>query len=409
MLFGFEPKKIRKDFPILEREYHGKKITYFDNSATSLKPIQVLDAEKNYYQNSCANVHRGLHLFSEEASREYEDAHRVTAKFFGSNAEEVIFTRNSTEALNLIAYSMLNSGMIKKGDKIVSTILEHHSNMLPWRIIAQRIGAHVEIVGLTKNYCLDYDELEKKSKGAKVIAISAASNTIGYITDLKRISEIAKKNGAYFVVDGAQLAPHREFNFKKSNADFFAFSGHKMLASTGTGALIGKKELLQKMEPFLVGGGMNNKVTLNSAEWAPLPEKFEAGTPHIAGAYGLKAALNYLSSIGMKNIEKHEKELTKLALEEVSKIPGIKMFCPMDAEKQCGIILFESNKLNAHDLSMALSESESIFIRSGMHCAEPLVSSLNKDGLARASFYIYNTKEEVLNFVEALKRMQKLY
>ena len=400
---------IRADFPILERKINGKKITYLDNAATSLKPRQVIDAEKYYYENVSANVHRGLHVLSEEASRAHEEAHSAVGKFVGAKKEEVVFIRNATEGMNLVMYSLLNSGRLKKGDKIVVSKMEHHSNIVPWQFLEKKIGAKLEYVSLTDEFELDMEDFEEKVKGAKLVSVTGASNTVASLPDLRAIEKKAHKEGALFCVDGAQLVPHREINFSSMNADFLAFSGHKMCAPTGTGALIGKKKLLEELEPFMYGGDMIHSVEWHSAKWNSLPFKFEAGTPNIAGSYGIKAAVDYLNKVGMRNIEKHEQELTKVALEEMQRIPSIKMFCPGDAKKQGGIVLFESSKLSAHELAMALSESENICIRSGMHCAEPLVSSLNKDGLARASFYFYNTPEEILFFAKALKEVLKMF
>jgi cysteine desulfurase/selenocysteine lyase len=398
-------EEIRKDFPLLQRKINRKPIIYLDNAATSLKPMQVIDAEKYYYENVSANVHRGLHVLSEEASRTHEDAHEAVAKFVGAKKEETIFVRNATEAMNLLMYSLMNSNFFKKGDKIVVSKMEHHSNIIPWQFLEKKLGVQLEYAGLTKNYELDMAEFEQKVRGAKLVSITGASNTVASLPNLREIEKKTHKESALFCIDGAQLVPHHETNFSGMNMDFLAFSGHKMLAPTGTGALVGKKKLLEQFEPFLYGGDMIHSVEWHSAKWNTLPFKFEAGTPNIAGSYGIKAAVEYLKKIGMENIAKQEEKLTKLALEELQKIPSIKIYGPCDAKKQGGIVLFESTKLSAHELAMALSEAENICIRSGMHCAEPLVSSLNKEGLARASFYLYNTEQEVLSFTRTLKEI----
>jgi len=396
-------KQIREDFPILQRKINGKPIVYLDNAATSLKPKQVINAERHYYENVGANVHRGLHILSEEASREHEAAHETVAKFCGAKKEETIFVRNATEAMNLMMYSLLNSNFFKKGDKIVVSKMEHHSNIVPWQFLEKKLGVKLEFVGLTPNYELDMNDFDEKVRGAKLVSITGASNTVATLPNIRAIEKKSHKEGALVHIDGAQLVPHHEVNFGALGIDFLSFSGHKMLAPTGTGALIAKKNLLEKFEPFMFGGDMIHSVEWHSASWNTLPNKYEAGTPNIAGSYGIKAAVEYLKKIGMGNISKHEENLTKVALEELSKIDSIKMYCPKNEKKQGGIILFESAKLKAHELAMALSESENICIRSGMHCAEPLVSSLNKDGLARASFYFYNTEEEIHFFASALK------
>ncbi len=398
-------EQIRQDFPVLARKHKGEGIVYLDNAATSLKPKQVIEAERFYYENVGANVHRGLHILSEEASRVHEAAHETVAKFVGAKKKETVFVRNATEGMNLVMYSLLNSGFFKKGDKIVVSKMEHHSNIVPWQYLEKKIGVKLEFVGLDSNYELDMNDFESKVKEAKLVSITGASNTVATAPNLREIEKKSHKEGALICVDGAQLVPHQEVDFGRMNIDFLAFSGHKMLAPTGTGALIGKEKLLEKFEPFMFGGDMIHSVELHSSTWNVLPHKFEAGTPHIAGSYGIKAAVEYLNKVGMGNIKKHEEKLTKLALEEMQKINSIKLYCPKNEKKQGGIVMFESAKLSAHELAMALSETENICIRSGMHCAEPLVSSLNKDGLARASFYLYNTEEEVLFFTRSLKEV----
>jgi cysteine desulfurase/selenocysteine lyase len=400
---------MRSDFPILQRKIKGKPIVYLDNAATSLKPKQVIDAEKYYYENACANVHRGLHILSEEASRVHESAHETVAKFVGAKKEETIFVRNATEGMNLVMYSLYNSNFFKKGDKILVTKMEHHANIVPWQFLEKKIGVKLEYIGLNKDYTLDMKDFEEKVKGAKLVSVTGASNTVASLPNLREIEKRAHKEGALVCIDAAQLIPHHEVNFSAMNFDFLTFSGHKMLAPTGTGALIGKKKLLEQLEPFMFGGDMIHTVDWHSSSWNTLPNKFEAGTPNIAGSYGIKAAVEYLKKIGMNNIAKHEEQLTKLALEEMDKIDSVNVFGPKDAKKQGGIILFESTKLSAHELAMALSESENICIRSGMHCAEPMVSSLNKEGLARASFYLYNTEEEVKFFANSLKEILKTF
>lgn len=400
-----DTSKIREDFPVLARKIRGKPIIYLDNAATSLKPKQVIDAEKNYYENVGANVHRGLHVLSEEASREHEDAHETVAKFVGARKKETVFVRNATEGLNLVMYSLLNSNYFKRGDKIVVTKMEHHSNIVPWQQLEKKIGVKLEYAALDSEYQVDMNDFEEKVRGAKLVSVTGASNTVATLPDLRAIEKKTHKEGALLCIDAAQLVPHHEINFHSLNADFLAFSGHKMLAPTGTGALIAKEKLLEKFEPFMFGGDMIHSVDWHTAKWNELPNKFEAGTPNIAGSYGIKAAVEYLKKVGMGKIHKHEEELTKIAVEEMQKIPSIKLHCPANEKKQGGIILFESTKLSAHELALALSESENICIRSGMHCAEPLVSSFNKEGLARASFYLYNTPQEVMFFTKTLKEI----
>jgi cysteine desulfurase / selenocysteine lyase len=401
-------EEIRKDFPLLQMQHNGKKVTYLDNAATSLKPEQVISAERKYYEKECANVHRGLHFLSEQASIAHEESHEKIGKFVGAKKEEVVFTKNTTESMNLVMYSLMNSDFFKKGDKIIVSKMEHHSNIVPWQFLERKIGIKLEYVELLDNFEIDMNDFEKKVRGAKLVSFSGASNTVAVLPDLKKIEKISHKEGALFCVDGAQLVPHQEVNFKAMNADFLAFSGHKMLGPTGTGALVGKKKLLEDLEPFLFGGDMIQEVKEHESKWNSLPYKFEAGTPNIAGSYGMSAAIDYLHKVGWKTIEKQEKLLTKLCIEELEGINSIEMYCPKNTDKQGGIVLFESKKLPAHELAMTLSEMENICIRSGMHCAEPLVSSINKDGLARASFYFYNTEEEVMHLSKALKETIKL-
>ncbi|MGI6589763.1 MAG: aminotransferase class V-fold PLP-dependent enzyme [Candidatus Iainarchaeum sp.] len=402
-------EKIREDFPLLQREIRGKKIVYLDNAATTLKPQQVIDAVVNYYENASANVHRGLHVLSEEASREHENAHETVANFVGAKKEETVFVRNATEGLNLVMYSLLNSNYFKKGDKIIVSKMEHHSNIVPWQYLEKKIGVKLEYVGLNEDYTLDMNDFESKVRGAKLVSMTAASNTIATLPNIREITKKAHNEGALMCVDGAQLVPHEEINFSQMNIDFLAFSGHKMLAPTGTGALIGKKKLLEEFEPFMFGGDMIHSVDYHSSSWNTLPNKFEAGTPHIAGSYGIKKACEYLKKIGMNNIKRHEENLTKIALEEIQKIDSVRVYGPLDHKKQGGIILFDSPLIATHELAMALSEAENICIRSGMHCAEPIVSSINKEGLARASFYLYNTEEEILFFIKALKETLSVF
>jgi cysteine desulfurase/selenocysteine lyase len=400
---------IRADFALLNKKQNGKEVIYLDSAATSLKPKQVLDAERKYYEEDNANIHRGLHFLSERASINYEQSHEKVAKFLGAKKEEVLFTKNTTEGMNLAMYSLLNSGKIKKGDKIVVSIMEHHSNIVPWQYLEKKIGAKLEFVDINANYELDMDDFDDKVKGAKIVSITGASNTIASLPDIRTIEKKAHKEGAYFIVDAAQLVPHHEVNFSSLNADFLAFSGHKMCAPTGTGALIGKKKLLEELDPFMFGGDMIQQVQEHKSIWNNLPYKYEAGTPNIAGAYGLTAAIDYLQKIGFRNIIDQEKKLTKLCLDELIGIKDIELYCPKNANKQGGIVMFGSEKVSAHDIAMALSETNNICIRSGMHCAEPLVSKLNKDGLARASFYFYNTESEIMRFVHALKDVLKVF
>jgi len=391
-------EKIRADFPVLQREVGGKKIAYFDNAASTLKPKAVIDAVNRYYSEVSTNVHRGIHKLSEEATREWEGARKNVADFVGAGKEELIFTRNTSESINLVMYALREQGLFGKGDRIVTTKMEHHSNMVPWQFCAKSRGAELDYVGLTNDYLLDMEELKEKitkNKNVKLVAVAHVSNTVGTINPIREIAKIAHDAGALVVVDGAQAVPHMPVDVKALGADFYAFSGYKMLGPTGIGMLYGKKELLEEMPPFLYGGDMIMEVKLEGATWNELPHKFEAGTPHIAGGFGMAAAVDYLSGLGMENVRNHEKELTRYALEKLGEVKGLNLYCPKNPERQGASILFDSPVLEPHDLALALDEAENIAVRSGMHCAEPLIGEINPKGLCRASFYIYNTKEEI--------------
>ncbi|MDD4251187.1 MAG: aminotransferase class V-fold PLP-dependent enzyme [Candidatus ainarchaeum sp.] len=397
--------KIRKDFPTLNKSVNNKKIIYFDNAATSLKPIQVINSQKNYYEENCANINRGLHEMSEQATLLFENSRKKIANFFGSKSEETIFTKNTTESINLLMYSLINSNFFKRGDKIVLSEMEHHSNIVPWQQL-QKKGVKIEFVKINEEFELDLEDLEKKVKNSKLVSLSGASNTIATIPNLKKIEKIVHEKDRLFCVDVAQLAPHKKINFKKTNIDFIAFSGHKMLAPTGIGCLIGKKNILEEMQPFIFGGDMIKTTNFNKSIFEEIPKKFEAGTPNISGAIGLGTAIDYINKIGFDNIINQEKLLKKICLNKLktleTKNPNnkINIYCNTKSNS-APIILFDFNKLNCHDLAILLND-EGIAIRSGMHCAEPIVTKYNKNGLARASFSFYNTKEEIDYFIEKM-------
>lgn len=403
-------EKIRQDFPILRKKINGKPIIYLDNAATSLKPIQAIDAMNQYYNETTANVNRGVHKLSQTASEIHENCHKKVAEFINAKTEEIVFTRNATESINSIMYSLLQSDFFKKGDEILVSKMEHHCNIVPWQFLEKKLGIKLNFAELNEDFTLDLDDLQNRiSNKTKIVSITQASNTVASINDVEKIGKIVHDNKSLFIVDGAQSVPHFSVNVKKLNCDFLAFSGHKMLGPTGIGVLYGKKELLEKMPPFLYGGDMIQSVKWHDSLWNKLPYKFEAGTPHIAGSFGLSAAIDYLQKIGLENIHSYEKQLTKIALEKMSEIDGVKLYCPQNVEKQVGIVLFEIEKMHCHDTALALDELENIAIRSGMHCAEPLVSSINSEGLARASFYFYNTIEEIEKFTETLKQVAKQF
>ena len=406
---GFNPYEIRKDFPVLERKINGKRLVYLDNAATSQKPKQVIEAIREYYEKYNANVHRGLHTLSQEASEAYEKAHEVIAKFINAYSwEEVIFTSNSTDSLNIIAYSW-GLKNLKKGDEIIITVMEHHSNMLPWRIVARLTGAKVKYIDITDDGLLRYDQLEEAvSEKTKVIAVTLMSNVLGTINDVKRIAKLAHSVGAIIVVDGAQGVPHLPVNVKELEIDFLAFSGHKMLGPTGTGVLWGRKDLLEEMEPIKVGGGTIKDVTLESVEWHDLPWRFEPGTPNIAGGIGLAVAAEYLMRLGMENVREHEKELTAYTLKRLEELgDDIEYYGSRDPEQKGGVIAFNIKGLHHHIVGKSL-DMFGIAVRTGMHCAHPLHYRLGIKGTVRASYYIYNVKEDIDALIDALKTIVKL-
>lgn len=406
--------KIRRDFPILSRKIRGKRLIYIDNTATSQRPIQVIRAMEEFYRTYNANVHRGIHTLSEEASELYEEAHKVVARFIGAKGmQEIIFVRNTTEALNIVALSY-GLGVIEKGDEIVISIMEHHSNMLPWIYLAERKGARIRVVDILDNHTLNYDMLaEIINEKTKIIAITQASNVLGTLNDIKKIAKLAREVDATLVVDGAQSVPHIPVDVRDIDCDFLAFSGHKMLGPTGIGALYGREELLEKMNPVFVGGGMISSVSLqidgrHDVEWGVLPWKFEAGTPNIAGGIGLAEAVRYLENVGMQNIKEHEYKLTKYALEKLREGLGdnIDIYGP-PPEERVGIIPFNIKGMDPHVVALYLDEY-GICVRSGFHCAEPLHHRLGLEkGTVRASFYLYNTFEEIDIFVDALVEIFK--
>ena len=410
----FNPYEIRKDFPILDREINGYKLIYFDNAATSQKPRQVIDVMKEFYEKYNANIHRGVHTLSQEASELYENAHKEVANFINADGiEEIVFVKNTTEAINLVAYSWaLNK--LSEGDEVLTTLLEHHSNIVPWEILSKIRGFKVKYADINADGTLNIESLEQlTTEKTRIICVSHVSNVTGAINDVKRIAKLAHENDAIIILDGAQSVPHMPIDVKNLDVDFLAFSGHKMLGPTGIGVLYGKRELLEEMEPFLGGGSMIKSVRCQSPngncqiEWHDLPWKFEAGTPNICGGIGLMEAVRYLRRIGMENVQRHERELTEYALKRFGEFEKVKFYGPKDASLKCGIIPFNIDGMNPHDVALML-DSFGIMVRSGYHCAEPLHRRLGIKGSARASFYIYNTKEEIDRFIEVLRSIESV-
>ncbi|MCS7112022.1 MAG: cysteine desulfurase [Ignisphaera sp.] len=395
---------IREDFPILKREINGRPLIYFDNAATTHKPTQVIEAISRFYREFNANVHRGMHTLSQEASTLYEESFSVVAKFINAYSwEEVIEVKNTTDGLNLAAWGwgLYN---LSRGDEIIITVMDHHSSMLPWRIVAERTGAVIRYVDIAEDGDINYTQLEEMlSSRTRVVAITMASNVLGTIVDVKRICRVAHSVGAIVVGDGAQYVPHVPTDVRDLGIDLIAFSGHKMLGPTGIGILWGRRDVLEEMKPFRVGGDTVKDVTLDSIEWHDLPWKFIAGTPHIAGMIGLAEAAKYLMGIGMDNVRQHDIELTKYTLDRFKELENeIFVLGPLDPRKRTGIVSFNVQGLHHHTVAKAL-DSFGIAVRSGGHCAHPLHYRLGFKGSVRASYYIYNTVDEVETFISSLK------
>jgi cysteine desulfurase/selenocysteine lyase len=402
-------ERVRADFPVLRRLINDKPLIYFDNAATSQKPTAVIDAITKYYREYNANIHRGIHKLAEEATLAHEEARENVAKFINARrASEIVFTRNATEALNLVAYSWGRTN-VRKGDKIVLTIMEHHSNIVPWQLLAEEKGATVEYVKIDENGELRRNELDELiDDKTKIVCVTHASNVLGTVNPVKEIGRMAHRYGALLLVDAAQSVPHMPVDVADIDCDFAAFSGHKMLAPTGIGVFYGKTEHLEAMPPFLGGGEMIREVHTTGASWKDPPYKFEAGTSNISGAIGLGAAVDYLRGIGMKSVYDHEREITRYALDHMRQVEGLQIYGPMDVERRVGVVSFNLGDIHAHDLASILDE-EGVAIRSGHQCAQPLMEFLDIPATARASFYIYNTKQEVDVFTEGLEKARKLF
>lgn len=398
-------ENIKKDFPILNNEEN--KVVYLDSAATTQKPQQVLDAIRKYYQEDNANPLRGLYGLSVKATEEYEIARKKVQKFINAKEScEIIFTRNATESLNLVAKTYGYDNIVE-GDEVVISILEHHSNLLPWQILCKEKKAKLIYLYIDEEGNIPEAELSKINAKTKIVAITQVSNVLGVKTPLKKIISLARSYGAVVVVDGAQGAPHMKVDVAELDCDFYAFSGHKMLAPMGIGVLYGKKALLDNMSPFLYGGEMIDTVTEEDATFAPLPEKFEAGTPNVAGAVALGSAIDYLSSLGMDNVAKHDEKLVSLALSEMEKLPFVTIYGSKDAKNHSGVISFNIDGAHPHDVSSLMDYHGKIAIRAGNHCAHPLLKYLKTNSTCRISFYVYNTEEDVYAFIETLKNIRK--
>ncbi|MBS7660025.1 MAG: cysteine desulfurase [Candidatus Bathyarchaeia archaeon] len=408
------PIKLREDFPILKRLVNGYPLIYFDNAATTQKPVQVIQAIREFYEKHNANVHRAVHTLSQEATELYEGAHEEVAKFINAESiEEIIFLRGTTEAINLVAYSW-GLRNLNQGDEVLLTLMEHHSNIVPWEILSKIRGFKIKYVDVNEDGLLNYESLEENiSRRTKLICLTHVSNVTGVINDVKRVVKLAHDYNALVLLDAAQSVPHMPTDVKALDVDFMAFSGHKMLGPTGIGVLYGKRQHLEELEPFHGGGEMIRQVSYNPQTgrcmitWNRLPWKFEAGTPNIAGAIGLATAIKYLKRLGMENVKVHEEELTGYALKRMAECQKVTIYGPKDPRQRCGIISFNVANVDSHDLALFL-DSYGIAIRSGFHCAQPLHQRLGLPSTARASFYIYNTKEEIDRFIDVLKEVEQL-
>lgn len=402
-------KEIRKDFPILERDVKERRIIYFDNAASSLKPIQVVEAIREFYMYEYSNIYRGVYTLSQKATEKYEDARERVKKFINADSfEEVIFTYGTTDSINMAAFSYGLSNL-REGDEILLTVLEHHSNILPWINIASMTGAKIKFIDINYEGDLDYREFEEKiTEKTKIIAVTSMSNVLGTIVDVKSIARRVHEIGGVILVDGAQSVPHMPTDVRDLEIDFLAFSGHKMLGPTGIGVLWVRKDLLKELKPFRYGGGAVREVDIERVEYLDPPHKFEAGTPNIAGAIGLGVALEYLEKIGLENIRRHEEELTKYTLKRFEELRGmIKVYGPLDTSKRGGIISFNLKNYDCN-LVGTLLDGYGIAVRTGKHCAHILHKKINQEGTIRVSYYLYNTFEEIDRFTSALQEISDI-
>lgn len=431
----FDVNKIRGDFKILKRKVNGHDLVFLDSAASSQKPRQVINAVVDFWENHNANVHRGVHTLSVEATTMMDEARKKIARFINARPEETIFVRNATEGINLVAYSWGRKNL-KKGDVIIASLLEHHSDLVPWQEMCRETGATLKIIDVDGNGQLKIDPPSRKAsegrselreedgvvcgplseildENCKLIAVTAVSNVLGTLVQISEVRDqrSEKAPGALLLVDGCQLVPHMPTDVKKMGVDFLVFSGHKMLGPSGVGVLYGRKEILEKMDPFLFGGDMISEVKAGHSTWAELPHKFEAGTPDFAGAVMLGAAVDYLSEIGMENVRDHEKELIAYGLEKMKKLEEeglVKVYGPLNAEERAGVLTFNVTGVHAHDAAQVL-DKYGIAVRSGQHCGAPIVEFCGTSAMCRASFYIYNTKEEIDCLIEKIREVPKVF
>ncbi|MBI4345268.1 MAG: cysteine desulfurase [Elusimicrobia bacterium] len=406
---SFDPRAVRKDFPVLSRLVRGKPLVYLDNAATSQKPSSVIELEKTFYERHNANIHRGVHLLSEESTAMMDEARAKVARFLNAaSAHEIVYTRNATEALNLVAYAW-GRKFIKAGDEIVLTEMEHHSNLVPWQLLSQEKGAILKFIPVTPGGSLELESARRQvGPKTRLVAFTAMSNALGTINPVPELLALAKEHGAATLVDASQWTPHLKTDVQAWDADFVAFSAHKMLGPTGIGVLWAKRKILEAMNPFLGGGDMIQEVFLDRSTYNEVPYKFEAGTPNIAGAIAFGAAIDYLSKIGMDDVRRHEIELTRRALEVAAEEGQVTVYGPREPELRGGVISFNVADIHPHDVGQVF-DSDGIAIRAGHHCCQPLMRKLKVGGTARASFYLYNTLEDVDAFGRGLRKVKEFF
>ncbi len=400
--------QIKKDFPILIRKVNGKRLVYLDNAASSQKPAQVIEAVSEYYKKHNANVHRGIHALSEEASLMYEESRKIVAEFIGARSDELVFVSNATEGINLIAWAWAFRNL-KPGDEILTTEMEHHANLVPWQQVAKRKGVKLQVVEVTDKGLLDMKDLKKKlSKKTKLVALVHVSNTTGVINPVEKIIKMAKKMGARVLIDAAQSVQHIGVDVKKLKCDFLVIAGHKMMAPLGFSGIYIRKLVQDEGGVFMTRGGMISEVNKDSSKWAKDQEKWEAGTPNVGGAIGLAEAVEYHNKLGLKNIREHEKKLTEYALLKIEKIKGVKLIGPKDIEIRGGVVTFAVDGVHAHDVAEVLN-SGGVAVRSGHHCTMPLHERLGLTATTRASFYVYNNENDVDGLVEGIKKVGEVF
>jgi cysteine desulfurase / selenocysteine lyase len=405
----FDVRAIRRDFPILKREVNGRPLVYLDNAATSQKPVQVIAEITRYYRDSNANIHRGVHALSQEATGQYEDVREKLRAFIGApRADEIVFTSGTTMSLNLVARGWARH-QLRAGDEVVLSEIEHHSNIVPWQMLRDEIGIVLRFIRMLPDGTLDLDGARKLiGPRTRLLSITHASNALGSIVPVRELADLAHAQGALVCVDGAQSVPHMPVDVEVLGADFLAFSGHKMLGPTGTGVLWARHEVLETMEPMFGGGDMILTVTLEESTWNEIPYRFEAGTPNIEGVIGLGKAVDYLAALGMEQVRKHEVELLDYALRRLGDVPGVTLFGPPDPQARGGVVSFDLEGVHPHDVGQVL-DSHGVAVRTGHHCAQPVMAALDVPATARASFYIYNTTAEVDALAEAISEAARFF